>query len=205
MANRRNNDRNSVGWESESSKTSVIVWTCIIATLFIIKYIYQLLFDNSFRTSNIGNEIGSRDGIDRNKNRASALKISMGLCFGKDHKFFNSTRISAILTKLCLKADIYLIVQVNNDEEESVFMKTIEDMGILDNGLKRHRIVFCEKSTSIPSLARQLQPLMHIDTNKSHLDLLSGKVPNVIYFEFDDNGQRFEECVDNINYVAGVI
>ena len=71
------------------------------------------------------------------------------------------------LSKLAEKADVYLVVRVDSDEEEVEVMKALERAGLFGKGigLCRDKVVFCETVRGRVSVVRQIEPQLHIDSN----------------------------------------
>ncbi|KAJ1608250.1 putative signal peptide-containing protein [Cryptosporidium canis] len=155
--------------------------------------VHKSIQDASFKQS-ASNLIGGLDD--------SQFRVSMGFCFNKEASHLNQPKIKDSLQRLSSLTDFFLIVQVDTDQDEKIVLDYMNENGIFDAGLRRHRLLFCEKPESISSMARQLQANMHIDTNEENLQKLANRVPNVSIINLGDDGKGLCELVDSIENIT---
>lgn len=129
----------------------------------------------------------------------SRFRVSMAFCFSKEAANLNNLKNPLI--RLSSLTDLFLFVQVDSDQDEQTVLKYMDENGVFESGLKKHRLVFCEKSESIPNMARQLQANIHIDTNHENVEKLANKVPNVSIVDLSDNGAGLMEFVETIESI----
>lgn len=160
------------------------------------------------RRGEIGtNLIAGNDNINSSENSPffgsmedSRFRVSMAFCLSKEAA--NLKHLKDSLIKLSSLTDLFIFVQVDKDQDEQVVLKYMDENGIFDSGLKKHRLVFCEKPESIPSMARQLQANMHIDTNQENVEKLANKVPNISIVDLNDCGVGLMELVETIENIT---
>lgn len=59
---------------------------------------------------------------------------------------------------------IHLIIRINPaSDDESRILKVLEELGLLDAGIERHRIIFCETDVGKEHIVRHIHPEIHID------------------------------------------
>ncbi|KAK6588239.1 hypothetical protein RS030_6816 [Cryptosporidium xiaoi] len=182
-----------------------LIYKCVIKR--IIVYVLSLFgYKTNTRSDNcnennglINDKITDENGreCDLNDNK---FMLSIGICYKSDIDSILKNRFMDSLLKLSRLTDLYLFVQVDNDDDEKHIMEILENNGIFDNGLKKHKVLFCEKLETIPSFARQLQANMHIDTNDENILKLKDKVPNAVSININ-NDDSINECVDNIEAI----
>ncbi|OII72256.1 uncharacterized protein cubi_01589 [Cryptosporidium ubiquitum] len=143
----------------------------------------------------LSEQIGSKDD-------SSGFQVSIGFCYNKEAENLKKLKVKESLIKLSGFTDLFLFVQVDTDEDEKVITNYMEEFGIFKAGLKKHRLVFCEKLESISFMARQLQANMHIDTNQDNEQRLLNKVPNISILSLDDDGSSLFELVETIEKVT---
>ncbi|KAH7650506.1 putative conserved with possible signal peptide [Cryptosporidium bovis] len=198
----------------------LIIWTIFIGILIlflqliykyvikrIIVYVLSLFgYKTNTRSDNcngnngvINNKITDENGreCDLNDNK---FMLSIGICYKSDIDSILKNKFMDSLLKLSKLTDLYLFVQVDNDDDEKHIMEILENNGIFDSGLKKHKVLFCEKLETIPSFARQLQANMHIDTSDENILKLKDKVPNAVSININ-NDDSINECVDNIEAI----
>lgn len=132
----------------------------------------------------------------------SIFKVSIGFCYSKEAENLKKLKVKESLIKLSGFTDLFLFIQVDTEQDELVILNYMQEFGIFEAGLKKHRLVFCEKPESIPNMARQLQANMHIDTNQDNAQKLLNKVPNISILTFDDDGGSLYELVETIENVV---
>ncbi|KAJ1613236.1 putative signal peptide-containing protein [Cryptosporidium canis] len=132
----------------------------------------------------------------------SQFRVSMGFCFNKETDHINQPKVKDSLHRLSSLTDFFLFVQVDTDQDEKIVLDYMNENGIFDAGLRRHRLLFCEKPESISSMARQLQANMHIDTDEENLQKLANRVPNVSIISLGDDGKGLSELVDSIENIT---
>jgi len=81
-----------------------------------------------------------------------------------------------ILIDLVQRSDLYLITRCNSDAIEREVLKVLEDAKLFENGLNRHKVLFCETSLGKGSIVRQLDPKLHID---DELNILTSLIPYI--------------------------
>ncbi|KAF7458060.1 putative transmembrane protein [Cryptosporidium felis] len=192
---------------------------------YIIKklagYILSLLGLNNSRTVNvIDNEHSNANIQDATQTRRrktslnqlsgdrgsifedSVFRVSFAFCFDKEKENIQKIKVLNSLIKLSRLTGLFLFIQVNQTQDEEFITDCLEKNNVFNSGLKKHRVVFCEKKESIPCMARQLQANMHIDTNTENIRALENKVPNVSVIDLNDDGSMFEKLVETIENVV---
>jgi len=86
-----------------------------------------------------------------------------------------------ILIDLIQRCDLYLITRCNSDSIEQEILKALEEAKLFENGLNRHKVLFCEQSMGKSSIVRQLDPKLHIDDELSVLASLSPYIPKLAF------------------------
>ncbi|QDZ25860.1 hypothetical protein HOP50_19g84020 [Chloropicon primus] len=79
--------------------------------------------------------------------------------------------------------EVFLITQVFDDASEENVRKTLQASGIVGSGglVKGHHALFCEKHVSKISIARQIEPGIHIDAEKATVLELQRFLPKVLF------------------------
>ncbi|KAH8585279.1 putative conserved with signal peptide [Cryptosporidium sp. chipmunk genotype I] len=204
-----------------------LIYKYLIKKLF--NYILNIIgikdFNNNTNVSNINNNTNSHDRMVNTNSGAliwgeiepnlqnenltstnyidgSIFRVSIGFCYSKEAENLKKLKVKQSLIKLSSFTDLFLFIQVDTDQDEQIILGYMQEFGIFKAGLKKHRLVFCEKPESIPSMARQLQANMHIDTNQDNAQKLLNKVPNISILTLDDDGSSLYELVEAIESVA---
>ncbi|KAK9173178.1 hypothetical protein CmeUKMEL1_06460 [Cryptosporidium meleagridis] len=133
---------------------------------------------------------------------SSKFRVSIGFCYSKEAENLKKLKVKESLIKLSGFTDLFLFIQVDTEQDEQVILNYMQEFGIFEAGLKKHRLVFCEKPESIPNMARQLQANMHVDTNQDNAQKLSNKVPNISILTFDDDGSSLYELVETVENIV---
>jgi len=87
-----------------------------------------------------------------------------------EFKFIESEK--DILVRLASEADLYLITQTENEDEEKQVDNLLKSFGIYDAGLNRNKSLFCSTSQGKGHISRHLEVLLHIDDDITVLQML---------------------------------
>lgn len=91
---------------------------------------------------------------------------------GEKGKVILRSSIRAGLKRLAKLFDVYFIVRIDNDEAEGEVMNALTEAGMFEsNLLDKRKVLFCETDVGRVSVARQLEPHLHIDET---LDVIVG-------------------------------
>lgn len=88
------------------------------------------------------------------------------------------------LASLC---DVYLITVVKDDEDEDKARAALQTF--VNVGVNASKLLFCSTATGKSSMVRQLEPTMHIDTDKSILDGLQRYIARLVFVSQDGAGE----------------
>ncbi|GBE59202.1 hypothetical protein, conserved [Babesia ovata] len=91
------------------------------------------------------------------------------------------------LISLGIKFELYLFVQVPNQEAIATVLDAMEKTGCFGEHLLKHRVLFSTTSGGRASMVRQLQPLLHMESDATVVNTVLGKVANVMHFAFDSD------------------
>jgi len=69
--------------------------------------------------------------------------------------------------ELCQSNDVYLITTVSGEEEAERVRAFYEGSGLHDDGLDRRKVLFCQTNKGRESMARQIEPAVHIDSDRT--------------------------------------
>eukprot|EP00435_Cladocopium_sp_Y103_P045557 s1891_g13.t1 len=84
--------------------------------------------------------------------------------------------------ELCRLCEVYTFSLEVDGEATKCEQRTLEllaSIGAFEAGLKRHRVMFSSTLAGRGSMVRQLQPSVHLDSEKEVVDTLLGKVNEV--------------------------
>ncbi|ORM40136.1 Peroxisome biogenesis protein 22 [Babesia sp. Xinjiang] len=104
------------------------------------------------------------------------------------------------LAELANKCNLYLFVQVTDESDIAVVLQGLEKAESFTGELKKHRVLFSGTSAGRASMVRQLQPQLHLETDPTVFQTVSGKVPNVLQFAVvkeESTSQQEDEQVEN--------
>eukprot|EP01069_Polyplicarium_translucidae_P009363 Polyplicarium_translucidae@DN3311_c1_g1_i1.p6 len=87
---------------------------------------------------------------------------------------------TAPLLALCEAAELFIVAQVESDDDEKDIMATLESCGAFLAGLQKHRVMFGSTAAGRVSMVRQLQPFAHLEGNPAAVAQLKDKVSNVV-------------------------
>eukprot|EP01117_Protostelium_nocturnum_P019179 TRINITY_DN8245_c0_g1_i1.p1 TRINITY_DN8245_c0_g1~~TRINITY_DN8245_c0_g1_i1.p1 ORF type:complete len:248 (-),score=51.14 TRINITY_DN8245_c0_g1_i1:232-975(-) len=118
----------------------------------------------------------------------SGLKIVLctsGILFqkkknAKDELVIIPTGASAII-KLLGQNDVYLLTQVDSDEEELQINRILDETGILWAGLNPSKSLFCSQSKGKVHMVRQLEAHLYADDDYEVINDLKPFVPHLLY------------------------
>ncbi|KAA8497270.1 Peroxisome biogenesis protein 22 [Porphyridium purpureum] len=76
----------------------------------------------------------------------------------------NSEAAEAI-EKLAGTFNLYMIVRVDTDQDEQLVRLAFEKVGLFTTGAAKHKLLFCETLMGRASIARQIEPELHMDSS----------------------------------------
>jgi len=95
------------------------------------------------------------------------------------------------LSKLCQRSDVYLITEVNSDEQEEYFKNLLRSSCLIQAGLDPLKILFCSSQEGRRHMVRQLEPALHIDANEEVATNLQPYIAELVVIVGDAlNGKR---------------
>ncbi|EFA85040.1 splicing factor [Heterostelium album PN500] len=108
-----------------------------------------------------------------------------------DRKVCNFTLIESerdTLLRLASTADLYLLTQITDDNEEEMVINLLKSYGIFEAGLNPHKVLFCSTTQGRAHIARHLESILHIDDDLTALTMLKPHV-QFLTFIFDINAE----------------
>jgi hypothetical protein len=91
-----------------------------------------------------------------------------GLLFNEENDVFNIDYIYNILDKLSDKYNIFLIIKINNlENQEKIMNEILNKLKIIyeNNLVYKHRILFCSTLEGLEAIIRSIDPIIHIEYN----------------------------------------
>ncbi|KAJ8903757.1 hypothetical protein NDN08_000292 [Rhodosorus marinus] len=96
-------------------------------------------------------------------------------------KLFLNPECVPWLVHLATNSDLYLIVYVEDDEAEAMVRKALEEAELYECGLNPFKVVFCETIPGRISAVRQIEPQLHVDSDRDVISDLSRFIPAVAH------------------------
>ena len=146
-----------------------LIFTSIIC-YYTFFYLYKYLISSNSNENNLNNNINNnRNNIINEKKIKQKMTINInGLLFNEENEVFNIDYIYNILDKLSDKYNIFLIIKINNLENQEKIMNEIlkKLKTIYENNLVyKHRILFCTTLEGLEAIIRSIDPIIHIEYN----------------------------------------
>jgi len=149
-----------------------LIFTSIIC-YYTFFYLYKYLIsgnsnENTLNNNNINNNRNNINNINENKIKQKMTININGLLFNEENEIFNIDYIYNILDKLSDKYNIFLIIKINNLENQEKIMNEILNKlkTIYENNLVyKHRILFCTTLEGLEAIIRSIDPIIHIEYN----------------------------------------
>ena len=149
-----------------------LIFTSIIC-YYTFFYLYKYLIsgnsnENTLNNNNINNNRNNINNINENKIKQKMTININGLLFNEENEIFNIDYIYNILDKLSDKYNIFLIIKINNLENQEKIMNEIlkKLKTIYENNLVyKHRILFCTTLEGLEAIIRSIDPIIHIEYN----------------------------------------
>lgn len=91
---------------------------------------------------------------------------------------------SQLLRNLAKSTDVYLITHVLDDVGQAVVLGCLESAGLLGHGpgqVKPHKALFCSSLDGKTSMARQIEPELHIDGDARTVEALARFLPQLLH------------------------
>jgi len=90
------------------------------------------------------------------------------------------------LRALAATRKLVLIATVGDDSPAAVVREALK-IAKLGDLVPDHRLILSEKEEGRISIVRQLQPVIHYETSQAVVSSLTGKIPNLVYFNSIDS------------------
>jgi len=156
-----------------------LLFTSIIC-YFTFFYLYKYLNGNNSNGNNNNNNnniINNNNHNNRNLiNILNENKIKQkmtininGLLFNEENENFNIDYIYDILDNLSDKYNIFLIIKINNlENQEKIMNKILNNLKLIyeNNLVYKHRILFCTTLEGLEAIIRSIDPIVHIEYNE---------------------------------------
>ncbi|KAK1444778.1 hypothetical protein BgAZ_106840 [Babesia gibsoni] len=88
-----------------------------------------------------------------------------------------------VLADLASKCSLYLFIQVENEDDVEVILQELEQCDAFKGELKKHRVLFSHTSSGRASMVRQLQPMVHVESNVTVANAIDGRIANLAKFK----------------------
>lgn len=109
---------------------------------------------------------------------------------------------------ICKESKVVLISKVESDEEERIVRNFVQKNLVEPYKeflhLPSHRMLFSSTLEGRVSMIRHLKPTLHIDTVKSVVDALIGKVPNCILYEVGKDTTTLQNCAEVMKSMTNI-
>ncbi len=106
------------------------------------------------------------------------LPTDLALCGDAGSK---SALLSATLQQLARHSLLHFIACVESDAEERRVLGALQELGLFDAGLKRHRVLFCSTPLGKVAMSRQLEPTLFIDGDATSTLALEPHLSSVVH------------------------
>jgi len=149
-----------------------LIFTSIIC-YYTFFYLYKYLIsgnsnENTLNNNNINNNRNNINKINENKIKQKMTININGLLFNEENEIFNIDYIYNILDKLSDKYNIFLIIKINNlENQEKIMNDILNKLKIIyeNNLVYKHRILFCTTLEGLEAIIRSIDPIIHIEYN----------------------------------------
>ena len=146
-----------------------LIFTSIIC-YYTFFYLYKYLISSNPNENNLNNNINNnRNNIINEKKIKQKMTINInGLLFNEENEVFNIDYIYNILDKLSDKYNIFLIIKINNlENQEKIMNEILNKLKIIyeNNLVYKHRILFCSTLEGLEAIIRSIDPIIHIEYN----------------------------------------
>jgi len=85
-----------------------------------------------------------------------------------------------MIKQLASNADLYLITECQSDSMEEEVCQQLEDLGVFDVGLERHKALFSSVEKGRVAIVRQIGSYLHIDHSDLVLSSLAKFIPHIL-------------------------
>ena len=146
-----------------------LIFTSIIC-YYTFFYLYKYLISSNSNENNLNNNINNnQNNIINEKKIKQKMTINInGLLFNEENEVFNIDYIYNILDKLSDKYNIFLIIKINNlENQEKIKNEILNKLKIIyeNNLVYKHRILFCSTLEGLEAIIRSIDPIIHIEYN----------------------------------------
>ena len=146
-----------------------LIFTSIIC-YYTFFYLYKYLISSNSNENNLNNNINNNRNNIKNENKIKQkMTINInGLLFNEENDVFNIDYIYNILDKLSDKYNIFLIIKINNlENQEKIMNEILNKLKIIyeNNLVYKHRILFCSTLEGLEAIIRSIDPIIHIEYN----------------------------------------
>ena len=146
-----------------------LIFTSIIC-YYTFFYLYKYLISSNSNENNLNNNINNnRNNIINETKIKQKMTINInGLLFNEENEVFNIDYIYNILDKLSDKYNIFLIIKINNlENQEKIMNEILNKLKIIyeNNLVYKHRILFCSTLEGLEAIIRSIDPIIHIEYN----------------------------------------
>ena len=146
-----------------------LIFTSIIC-YYTFFYLYKYLISSNSNENNLNNNINNNlNNIINEKKIKQKMTINInGLLFNEENEVFNIDYIYNILDKLSDKYNIFLIIKINNlENQEKIMNEILNKLKIIyeNNLVYKHRILFCSTLEGLEAIIRSIDPIIHIEYN----------------------------------------
>ena len=146
-----------------------LIFTSIIC-YYTFFYLYKYLISSNSNENTLNNNINNnRNNIKNETKIKQKMTINInGLLFNEENEVFNIDYIYNILDKLSDKYNIFLIIKINNlENQEKIMNEILNKLKIIyeNNLVYKHRILFCSTLEGLEAIIRSIDPIIHIEYN----------------------------------------
>ena len=146
-----------------------LIFTSIIC-YYTFFYLYKYLISSNSNENTLNNNINNNRNNIKNENKIKQkMTINInGLLFNEENDVFNIDYIYNILDKLSDKYNIFLIIKINNlENQEKIMNEILNKLKIIyeNNLVYKHRILFCSTLEGLEAIIRSIDPIIHIEYN----------------------------------------
>eukprot|EP00213_Chloropicon_mariensis_P005077 CAMPEP_0197471166 /NCGR_PEP_ID=MMETSP1309-20131121/2055_1 /TAXON_ID=464262 /ORGANISM="Genus nov. species nov., Strain RCC998" /LENGTH=280 /DNA_ID=CAMNT_0043008669 /DNA_START=58 /DNA_END=897 /DNA_ORIENTATION=+ len=107
----------------------------------------------------------------------------------------------SLVESLSLFSDVYLVNHVLDDASAKRVMSALTAGGLCGGGgreenaapVKSHKVLFCEKHVSKVSIARQIEPDVHVDAEKATVKELQRFLPKVLFIDSSSSKDSIQQ------------
>jgi hypothetical protein len=146
-----------------------LIFTSIIC-YYTFFYLYKYLISSNSNENTLNNNINNNRNNIKNENKIKQkMTINInGLLFNEENDVFNIDYIYNILDKLSDKYNIFLIIKINNlENQEKIMNEILNKLKLIyeNNLVYKHRILFCSTLEGLEAIIRSIDPIIHIEYN----------------------------------------